>query len=194
MSHKHNHNHCEASSMETEKVVSTPNENEVSHNSENQEVPTTPLQDDRQELLDQIASLEDKNLRMMAEFDNFRKRTNKEKVDLLSSASASVLTELLPIMDDFERANEAINQSDDIEALKQGVALIYNKFQSFLQTHDVHVIDTSVEGGFDTDKHEAVTTVTVSDEAQKGKIIDCVQKGYMLGDKVIRYAKVIIGE
>lgn len=191
MSHKHNHTHSD-SPVEEEKVVQTPNEHAVPQGA-GIETPVTPP-DDRQELLDKITSLEDKNLRMMAEFDNFRKRTSKEKVDLLSSASANVLTALLPIMDDFERANEAISKSNDIEALKQGVTLIYNKFQSFLEAQDVHVIDTSSEVAFDTDKHEAVTTVTASDETQKGKIIDCVQKGYMLGDKVIRYAKVIIGE
>lgn len=192
MSHKHNHTHFDSPVEEEKKVTQVLNENEVPQG-EGVEAPVTPS-DDRQELLDKITSLEDKNLRMMAEFDNFRKRTNKEKVDLLSSASANVLTALLPIMDDFERATEAISQSDDIEALKQGVTLIYNKFHSFLEAQDVHVIDTSSEVTFDTDKHEAVTTITVSDETQKGKIIDCIQKGYMLGDKVIRYAKVIIGE
>lgn len=131
-----------------------------------------------------IAELEDKNLRMMAEFDNYRKRTNKEKLELMSTAGERIFTDMLPLVDDFERALAAI---DD-----EGVRLIYNKFMAFLDKNDVHAIETQGVD-FNTDEHEAVTTFAAGEE-NKGKVIDCTQKGYKLGDKVIRFAKVVVGE
>lgn len=131
-----------------------------------------------------IAELEDKNLRMMAEFDNYRRRTNKEKLELMSTAGERIFKEMLPLIDDFERALAVI---DD-----EGVRLIYQKFMAFLDKNDVHPIKT--EGAdFNTDEHEAVTTFAAGED-QKGKVIDCTQKGYKLGDKVIRFAKVVVGE
>jgi len=131
-----------------------------------------------------IAELEDKNLRMMAEFDNFRRRTNKEKLELMETAGERIFTDMLPLVDDFERALAVI---DD-----EGVRLIYQKFLAFLSKNDVHVIET--EGAdFNTDEHEAVTTFAAGED-NKGKVIDCTQKGYKLGDKVIRFAKVVVGE
>lgn len=142
------------------------------------------LKEQKAELEEKKAELEDKNLRMLAEFDNFRKRTNKEKLDLMSTAGERIFTEMLPLVDDFERALAAV---DD-----EGVRLIYQKFMAFLEKNDVHVIET--EGvDFNTDEHEAVTTFAAGEE-QKGKVIDCTQKGYKLGDKVIRFAKVVVGE
>lgn len=146
------------------------------------------------ELETRIAELEDKNLRMMAEFDNFRRRTNKEKLDLMETAGEQIFTEMLPLVDDFERALASINgaNGENGDALLNGVQLIYQKFISFLDKNDVHVIQT--EGvDFNTDEHEAVTTFAAGED-QKGKVIDCTQKGYKLGDKVIRFAKVVVGE
>ena len=137
-----------------------------------------------EELEARIAELEDKNLRMMAEFDNYRRRTNKEKLDLMATAGERIFTDMLPLVDDFERALAVI---DD-----EGIRLIYNKFLAFLDKNDVHPIET--EGvDFNTDEHEAVTTFAAGED-QKGKVIDCTQKGYKLGDKVIRFAKVVVGE
>ena len=137
-----------------------------------------------EELQDRIAELEDKNLRMMAEFDNYRRRTNKEKLELMATAGERIFTDMLPLVDDFERALAVI---DD-----EGVRLIYNKFLAFLDKNDVHPIET--EGvDFNTDEHEAVTTFAAGED-KKGKVIDCTQKGYKLGDKVIRFAKVVVGE
>jgi molecular chaperone GrpE len=137
-----------------------------------------------EELEARIAELEDKNLRMMAEFDNYRRRTNKEKLELMATAGERIFTDMLPLVDDFERALAVI---DD-----EGVRLIYNKFLAFLDKNDVHPIET--EGvDFNTDEHEAVTTFAAGED-QKGKVIDCTQKGYKLGDKVIRFAKVVVGE
>ena len=147
-----------------------------------------------------IEELEDKNLRMMAEFDNFRRRTNKEKLDLMATAGERIFKEMLPLVDDFERAIDNV-QRDNVQAPKEderyqamveGVNLIYQKFLSFLDKNDVHVIET--EGAdFNTDEHEAVTTFAAGED-KKGKVIDCTQKGYKLGEKVIRFAKVVVGE
>ena len=145
-----------------------------------------------QEALSRIQDLEDKNLRMMAEFDNYRRRTNKEKLTLMETAGERIFRDMLPLMDDFERAIEAADRYDDVQALKEGMQLIYQKFLSFLEQQKVTVIPTEGEN-FNTDLHEAVTTFAAGEE-QKGKIIDCTQKGYKLADKVIRYAKVVVGE
>ena len=145
-----------------------------------------------EELEARIADLEDKNLRMMAEFDNYRRRTNKEKLELMATAGERIFKEMLPLVDDFERAAEAMEKTDDIDAVREGIKLIQQKFISFLDKEDVHAIET--EGvDFNTDDHEAVTTFAAGEE-QKGKVIDCTQKGYKLGDKVIRFAKVVVGE
>ena len=152
------------------------------------------LEEEKAALEEQKAELEDKNLRMMAEFDNFRKRTNKEKLDLMATAGERIFTEMLPLVDDFERALAALNgaNGENGDAALNGVQLIYQKFLSFLDKHDVHPIET--EGvDFNTDEHEAVTTFAAGEE-MKGKVIDCTQKGYKLGDKVIRFAKVVVGE
>jgi molecular chaperone GrpE len=149
-------------------------------------------EDEKEALKARIAELEDKNLRMMAEFDNYRRRTNKEKLDIMATAGERIFTEMLPLVDDFERASEAMSKTDDIEAVREGIRLIQQKFISFLDKQDVHAIET--EGAdFNTDEHEAVTTFAAGEE-NKGKVIDCTQKGYKLGDKVIRFAKVVVGE
>ena len=148
--------------------------------------------DETDELKERIAELEDKNLRMMAEFDNYRRRTNKEKLELMATAGERIFKEMLPLVDDFERATEAMQKTDDIDAVREGIKLIQQKFISFLDKEDVHAIET--EGvDFNTDEHEAVTTFAAGED-QKGKVIDCTQKGYKLGDKVIRFAKVVVGE
>ena len=158
-----------------------------------QEQPTTEEQKPTVEELEaRIAELEDAKLRQMAEFDNYRRRTNKEKLELIETAGEKIFTEMLPLIDDFERAVTAMEQSDDINAVREGIRLIQQKFLSFLDKHDVHPIET--EGvDFSTDEHEAITTFAAGED-KKGKIIDCTQKGYKLGDKVIRFAKVVVGE
>ena len=151
------------------------------------------IQKDETEILkERIAELEDKNLRMMAEFDNFRRRTNKEKLDLMATAGERIFVEMLPLVDDFERAVAVMDKTNDIDAVREGIKLIQQKFLSCLEKQDVHPIET--EGvDFNTDEHEAVTTFAAGEE-KKGKVIDCTQKGYKLGEKVIRFAKVVVGE
>ena len=144
------------------------------------------------ELEKRVAELEDKNLRMMAEFDNYRRRTNREKLDLMATAGERIFTEMLPLVDDFERAVAAMDKTDDIEAVREGIRLIQQKFIGFLDKQDVHAIETDGVD-FNTDEHEAITTFAAGEE-QRGKVIDCTQRGYKLGDKVIRFAKVVVGE
>ncbi len=132
-------------------------------------------------------------LRLNAEFDNYRKRTLKEKAELLKSGSERVLLDIIAVVDDFERALDNISKTEDIEAVKEGIDLIYSKFTSFLTKHGVKEIET-IGHAFDTDKHEAVTTIPAQSEEDKDKIIDSIQKGYTLDDKVIRYPKVIVAK
>ncbi len=177
---------------ETQVEVPTAEENVPEIETEEQ-----PAVDERDakiaELTDQCATLADKNLRMMAEFDNFRRRTAKEKIDLQKTAGERIFVDMLLLVDDFERAKEAMATSDDVDAIRQGIELIYNKFIAFLEKNDVHQIETK-DADFDTDFHEAITQFPAPTPEQKGKVIDCTQKGYTLGDKVIRYAKVVVGE
>ncbi|MFC0878011.1 nucleotide exchange factor GrpE [Saccharicrinis sp. FJH2] len=137
--------------------------------------------------------LNDKHLRLQAEFDNYRKRTLREKMELTKSAGESILVNILPVIDDFERAQQMLHDASDIESVRQGFELIYSKFVSFLNQNGVKPIETN-EKEFDTDLHEAVTKIPAPNEELKGKVVDCIQKGYMLNDKVIRYSKVVIGE
>jgi molecular chaperone GrpE len=149
--------------------------------------------DELQTMSQKCAELNDKNLRLMAEFDNYRKRTLKERMDLLKTASESVLVNMLPLVDDFERAIKAMETSEDVQAVKDGVDLIYSKFISFLLQNGVKAIPSENEV-FDTEFHEAITTFPAPTEEMKGKIIDCASKGYTLNDKVIRFSKVVVGE
>lgn len=141
----------------------------------------------------ELAELKDKHLRLQAEFDNYRKRTLKERMELLKTASESVLTSILPIIDDFERALQTLEQVEENSHAKDGIALIYSKFKEFLKQNGVKEIEAK-EQVFDTDLHEAITTIPAPKEELKGKIVDVVQKGYFLNDKVIRFSKVVIGE
>ncbi|MCM1021881.1 MAG: nucleotide exchange factor GrpE [Muribaculum sp.] len=131
---------------------------------------------------------------LMAEFDNFRKRTLKEKSELIKNGGESALRGLLPIIDDFERSLQAINENSDPSSIKEGVELIYNKFVKYLEQNGVKAIDTAPGTNFDTEMHEAVTMFPAPTPEQKGKIIDTIQKGYTLHDKVLRHAKVVVGQ
>ena len=145
-----------------------------------------------EELKIKNAELNDKFLRLFSEFDNFRKRTLRERIELTKTASTEIIMALLPVMDDFDRATKALEETDNIESFKEGITLIHNKFKSTLTAKGLQVMKSKGET-FDTDFHEAITEIPVPDKSMKGKIIDEVEKGYLLGDKVIRYAKVVVG-
>lgn len=142
---------------------------------------------------EKLEELNDKYLRLAAEYDNYRRRTLKEKIELSKSAGEDVLVNILPVMDDFERGLVSIDKAKELDAIKEGLLLIYNKFKEFLKQRGVKEIE-ALEQDFDTDVHEAVTKIPAPREELKGKIVDVIEKGYLLNDKVIRYAKVVIGE
>ena len=129
---------------------------------------------------------------LMADFENFRKRTLKEKADLLKNGAESAMRDLLPVVDDLERALDAISKGGDLDSLREGVDLIYNKFVKYLESQHVTAIDSTGKD-FDTDVHEAVTMFPAPDPSMKGKVIDTTIKGYMINDKVLRHAKVVVG-
>lgn len=140
-----------------------------------------------------IEEQKDKYLRLSAEFDNYRKRTMKEKAELILNGGEKSLSSILPVVDDFERAIKTMETATDVQAVKEGVELIYNKFMATLAQNGVKVIETK-DQPLNTDYHEAIAVIPAPSEAQKGKILDCVQTGYTLNDKVLRHAKVVVGE
>ena len=143
--------------------------------------------------LNEIADLKDKYLRSVAEFDNYRKRTLKERAELILNGGEKVITAVLPVIDDMERAIENGKKTDDPEVLREGMELIHQKLMKILEAQGVSLIDTDA-ADFDTDVHEAVAMVPGMGDDKKGKVIDCLQKGYKLNDKVIRHAKVAVGQ
>ena len=140
-----------------------------------------------------IEEQKDKYLRLSAEFDNYRKRTMKEKAELILNGGEKSISSILPVIDDFERAIKTMETAKDVKAVKEGVELIYNKFMATLAQNGVKVIETK-DQPLDTDYHEAIAVIPAPSEEQKGKILDCVQTGYTLNDKVTRHAKVVVGE
>ena len=153
-----------------------------------------------EELLEQIEKsemelldLKDRHMRLQAEFDNYRKRTLKERIELMKTANESLLISILPVVDDFDRANQTLDLVEEQSPVKEGVQLIYNKFQDFLKQNGIKEIEAKGLD-FNTDLHEAITKIPAPTEDLAGKIVDVVQKGYYLNDKVIRFAKVVIGE
>lgn len=140
-----------------------------------------------------IEDQKDKYLRLSAEFDNYRKRTMKEKAELILNGGEKSISSILPVIDDFERAIKMMESATDVNAVKEGVELIYQKFMAVMAQNGVKAIETKGQP-LDTDYHEAIAVVPAPSEELKGKILDCVQTGYMLNDKVIRHAKVVVGE
>ena len=183
-------NQVEKETVETVNNTEAVNDGEAAGAEEVSE--TDPLQAKVAELKARVAELEDLKLRQMAEFDNFRRRTNKEKLELMTTAGERIFCDMLPLVDDFERAKVAMAKSEDINAVREGIDLIYNKFINFLAANNVKAIDTT-DADFNTDLHEAITTFAAGDD-KKGKVIDCTQTGYTLGEKVIRFSKVVVGE
>lgn len=185
-------------SKEKEQSVQNP---EVDENVSQNEANTQEPQDGQEETIEarlartesQVAELNDRLLRQMAEFDNYRKRTLKEKAELILNGSAGVVTDILPVIDDLERAVSNASKSDDYNTLKEGVELIYNKLMHILGQKGLQKISPRNEP-FDTDFHEAIAMIPAPDEKSKGMVIDCAIDGYKLNDKVLRHAKVAVGQ
>ncbi|GGG25472.1 nucleotide exchange factor GrpE [Pontibacter amylolyticus] len=141
----------------------------------------------------ELAEMKDKYIRLMAEFENFRRRTNKERLDLLKTANEDLMSELLPVLDDMERARQSMEATREIDALLQGLELVFHKLKHVTQLKGLKPIEVKTGDEFDSDFHEAVTQTPAPSEELKGKIVDVIEKGYTLNEKVIRFAKVIIG-
>lgn len=186
----------------------TKENNEVEVNDEQQDIATevaeetenaenlSELESLKQMLQQREEAIEQKDkeyLFLMAEFDNFRKRTLREKAEIIKNGAENVLKGILPIIDDFERGIKAMNENTDANSVKEGIEMIYTKFIKFLQQNGVNEI-ASEDAAFDVDLHEAIAMVPVEDESKKGKVIDTITKGYTLNDKVIRHAKVAVGQ
>lgn len=169
-------------------------ENEVLNEQQAEQQPVEENDPDKK-IADLEAAVEHEKkeyLFLMADFENFRRRTLKEKADLIKNGAESAMRDLLPVVDDLERAIDAINKGGDLDSLKEGVNLIYNKFVKYLESQHVTAIDSTGKD-FDTDVHEAVTMFPAPDPSMKGKVIDTTIKGYMINDKVLRHAKVVVG-
>lgn len=186
--------HEEIQGKVSEETHVTEDKHEADHSSDKKKKAKKDKKDATiEELESQLHEIQDKHLRLQAEFDNFRRRTLKEKADLIKSGGESVLVNILPVVDDFERALDSLKNIADEDAGKQGTMLIYNKFKEFLKQNNVKEID-ALHQDFDVDLHEAITKIPAPAEDLKGKVVDVVQKGYCLNEKVIRFAKVVIGE
>lgn len=180
--------------QEIDETLEKENNTENEATAETEDTHTDNVAEEKDELTkakEEIAQLKDKYLRAIAEFDNYKKRTLKEKAELLLNGSEKTVTSILPILDDFERA--LADNNEDPKAMKEGITLIYNKFIKTLESLGVKKIDTDGKD-FDVDYHEAVAMVPGMGDDNKGKVIDCVQTGYQLNDKVIRHAKVAVGQ
>ena len=143
-------------------------------------------------LKDEVAMLNDKYIRMYAEFDNYKRRTTKERIDLLQTAGKDVIVSLLDVLDDVDRAEKQLANNDDVSLQKEGITLVFNKVRSTLQAKGVKALE-SINTTFDVEKHEAITEIPAPSNKMKGKVLDEVQKGYYLNDKLIRFAKVVVG-
>ena len=170
-------------------------QNETSKEEASEENDEKELREEKKEPTaeEKLAELQDRYLRLSAEYDNFRKRTLKEKIDLQKSGNENLLNSLLPVADDFDRAMGVVDEATDIKAVKEGLKLISGKFSGFLAQQGVKEID-ALKKKFDTDLHEAITKIPAPSKKLKGKVVDVVQKGYYLNDRVLRFVKVVIGE
>jgi molecular chaperone GrpE len=183
-----------------EKEILTDKEAEAADTDKETEAEAAPADEEQAEeksplelAEEQIADLKDKYLRQVAEFDNYRKRTMKERAELILNGGEKVITALLPVLDDMERAIDNGAKTDDPEVLREGMVLIHQKMMKILEAQGVSTIDTDNQD-FDTDVHEAVAMVPGMGDDKKGKVIDCLTRGYKLNDKVIRHAKVAVGQ
>lgn len=191
MSKKNKKNQNDEAKAAQEEILNEESAGQQAQEQETKETTITPEQKIT-ELETQLEHEKKEYLFLMADFENFRKRTLKEKADLIKNGAESAMRELLPVVDDLERALAAIDKGGDLDSLKEGVDLIYNKFMKYLESQHVTAIDSTGKD-FDTDVHEAVTMFPAPDPAMKGKVIDTTIKGYMINDKVLRHAKVVVG-
>ena len=192
MSKKNKKNQNDEAKARQEEILEEENVQEQAQKPVKEEEADLDPQKKIEELEAQLEHEKKEYLFLMADFENFRKRTLNEKAELIKNGAERAMRDLLPVVDDLERAMDAINKGGDLDSLKEGVDLIYNKFVKYLESQHVLAIDSTGKD-FDTDIHEAVTTFPAPDPSMKGKVIDTTIKGYMINDKVLRHAKVVVG-
>ena len=192
MSKKNKKNQNDEAKAKQEEILEEENVQEQAQKPVKEEEADLDPQKKIEELKAQLEHEKKEYLFLMADFDNFRKRTLNEKAELIKNGAERAMRDLLPVIDDLERAMDAINKGGDLDSLKEGVDLIYNKFVKYLESQHVLAIDSTGKD-FDTDIHEAVTTFPAPDPSMKGKVIDTTIKGYMINDKVLCHAKVVVG-
>lgn len=175
----------EETNVNNEELIENIEAEEVENNEVEESESSSPTVDD------QLTAAKDKYLRLYADFENFRRRTSKEKIDMIQNASENLIKDLIPIVDDFERANKSFETVTEIEPLKEGISLIFNKLQKTLASKGVKPME-SKDQDFDVELHECITQFAAGED-KKGKVIEEIEKGYYLNDKVIRYAKVVVG-
>lgn len=193
MSTQENHNVEEEMAKQEETVTENAEQQAAAEAAEEQQEVADPVMQELEAAKATIEEQKDKYLRLSAEFDNYRKRTLKEKAELIKNGGEKAISAILPILDDLERALQNMQKADDVKAVYEGIDLIYQKFLKGLSQEGLQKMEPVGEA-FDTDYHEAVATVPAPSEDQKGKVLDCVQTGYKLNDKVIRHAKVVVAQ
>jgi len=180
-------NRVDASDFSVEEITN------MDESLEKDDEPVIP-DEETQKLRAELEEQKDKYVRLFAEFDNFKRRTSKERIDLIQTAGREVIVSLLPVLDDFERAEKQLEESKDVSSRdKEGLLLVFNKFKKALQNQGLKPME-SQHTEFDVEKHEAITEIPVDDKKLKGKVVDTVEKGYYLNDKLIRFAKVVVGK
>lgn len=182
-----------AGNKECQNATDTTNLQDEQSNATDESTPTDNVTGELEELKKKYNELNDSHLRLMAEYDNYRKRTLREKTDLIKAGGENALKNLLPVVDDFERALENIRTAEDIKAVAEGIELIYTKFMAYLTQQGVKPME-ALGKPFDSEMAEAVAIIPASEPDMKGKVMDCLQTGYTLNEKVIRHAKVVVGE
>lgn len=177
--------------IDSQEVPLTAEENQAEASTENTEntVEISP----EEQLKAQLDEVNDKYIRLLAEFDNFKRRTAKERIELFKVANQETLKAMITVLDDFDRAQKSMDTANDIDALKEGLKLVHHKLKTTLQNQGLAEMENAVGKAFDTDVHEAVTNIPAPSEELKGKVVDELEKGYLLNDKVIRFAKVVVG-
>lgn len=190
---EHTHSYEHNVTKESEESASGEPEESVRNGINDGDVASDKVVTEEMQAEEKLAEMKDKYIRLSAEFDNYRKRTLREKMDISKYAGENLLLKIIPLMDDFDRALKHMDSAKDCTSMKDGIDLIYNKFSEFLKQSGITEIE-SLNCNFNVDLHEAVAKVPVDDEDKKGKIVDVIQKGYYIQDKVLRFSKVVIGE
>ena len=184
----------EIEDLSTEEVEMEAEKEQLSEDVESEVAEEDSKEEEPKKVEDELADMKDKYLRLYSEFENFRRRTAKERLDLIQTSTEDLMRSLLPVLDDYDRASDQMEKAEDVESVKEGVALIHTKFRQILESKGLKEMDSSVGNEFDAEMHEAITQAPAPSDDLKGKIIDEIEKGYQLKEKIIRFPKVVIGQ